>query len=161
MAKVGDLYLSTKDLTLRVEDTAAQYGLSEEADPDTYADMQAWVLENFIQSKVALLTAAGLGVSLTDDELQTEVSSVVQDYFDGDQAAFDSYLDERGVTMADFTQQVKEGLITQKVYEALTKDVAAITSDQAAAYYEKNKDSFYTEESRATRHILIAAGDSQ
>ncbi len=156
VAKVGDLYVYTTDFTRRLEDTAAQYGLSEEADPATYADMQAWVLENMIQAKLAVQSAPEVGVVVTDDETQAEILSVVQDYFDGDRASFESYLAESGVTMDDFTQQARETLVTQKVYEVLTENVPQTTAEEIAAYYEANKTSYYTEETRVARHILIA-----
>jgi len=61
--------------------------------PELYAQLRADVLENVIETSLAVQKASGLGVTVSDAEVQAELESMLDTYFDGDQAALQSQLD--------------------------------------------------------------------
>jgi foldase protein PrsA len=158
VARVGEAYISDEDFTRQVEDTAAQYGVAEADDPEYYKQLEDYVLDNMIQSELAAQKAAELGVTVTDDELQAEIDGMVAEYYNGDQSLLESDLEYAGMTMEELKAQYEDFLLTQKVYEAVTEDIATVSDEEIEAYYEENKANYLTEGTLTARHILIAPG---
>jgi foldase protein PrsA len=158
VARVGEAYISDEDFTRQVEDTAAQYGVAEADDPEYYKQLEDYVLDNMIQSELAAQKAAELGVTVTDDELQAEIDGMVAEYYSGDQSLLESDLEYAGMTMEELKAQYEDFLLTQKVYEAVTEDIATVSDEEIEAYYEENKANYLTEGTLTARHILIAPG---
>ena len=162
VAKVGEVYISNEDFNERVEQEAEGYGLTRESDPETYRELQGWVLEGMIQTELALLEAKDLGLTVTDEEVQADIDSIADYYFEGDQTKFEEELDYYGVTLDEFKEMTRESLLSEKVYEAITGDVTTVPEEEIAAYYEENKADYTVEASREVRHILVTpeAGDA-
>jgi parvulin-like peptidyl-prolyl isomerase len=162
VAKVGEVYISNEEFTTQVEEFAAQYGATEEDSPEYYKEVKDYVLESMIQTQLALVEAQKLGLTVTDEEVQTAIDSIVAYYFAGDQAQFEEQLAASGMTLDEYKEVTREGQLVQKVYAEKTKDVTTVPEDEIAAYYEENKADFNNEASRVVRHILITpqAGDA-
>jgi parvulin-like peptidyl-prolyl isomerase len=156
VAKVGEVYISNDDFNARVGQEAGAYGLTQETDPETYKQIQDWVLEGMIWTELALVEAEDLGLTATDEEVQNSIDTIANDYFEGDQAKFEEELTAEGYTLDEFKEMQREGLLANKVYDEITKDVTTVPNEQIAAYYEANKADYTVEASREVRHILIA-----
>lgn len=158
VAKVGDTYITADQLDEQVEQEAAAYGITEETYPDDYEDfyesLQGYILENLITNEIADQEAVKLGLSVSDEAVQTEVDSYLV-YYNNDQTEFEEALATEGQTLDDFKKQVKDGLLRQKLWDEVVKDAAPATEDEVMAYYEANLSSYYVEPSRQLRHILI------
>jgi parvulin-like peptidyl-prolyl isomerase len=155
VAKVGDVYITVEALEKAVAPEASAYGITEKENPDTYKYLQQTTLENLIVNQLVVLEATGLGLTVTDEEVQTEFDSYVSSYQKGDRAAFEKALAEAGLTTDDFKQNIREGLLRERVKAVVVKDVTTVPEEQIAAYYEANKTNYYVEPSRQMRHILI------
>lgn len=162
VAKVGDAAIQEDAFNARVEEFAAQYGIPDEAtDPDTWKMFETQVLEYMVTYQLAAQKAEDYDLSVTDEDVQAEIDTVVETYYQGDQAAFDDELAQMGLTVEKLKANYKESMLLQKVYEKAIADVADPTDADIAAYYEANKDRFYVDETRTARHILIKPGDSE
>jgi foldase protein PrsA len=160
-AKVGETMITQEQLDTRTAEFAAQYGgavPSEETNPEGYLEFKRNVLEYMITYEMAQQKAAAMQLSVTDEDVQAEIDTILQDNFGGDQTQFDAALESQNMTMDQLKSSYKESMLMQKVYEEVTKDAATVSDDEIAAYYEKNKDSYFVDESRMARHILIAPG---
>jgi foldase protein PrsA len=155
VAKVGDTYITSEDFTEKVGAFASMYGLTEADSPTEYKDLETQVLKMMVQTAMAVQKAPVLGVAVTDDEVAAEIDAIAQDYFNGDQAALETALEEQGQTLDDLRKETRESLLTQRVRDAVTKDVPSASIDEVQAYYEENKGDFSTEPSLVGRHILI------
>jgi parvulin-like peptidyl-prolyl isomerase len=153
VAKVGDVYVTLDEFNKAAAWDASLYGLTPEADPDTYRSLQEWALENLVMNELAAQEAERLGLTVTDEELQTELDGYLA-YYQGDQAAIESALAQAGLTWDEFRELSREGLLRGKVKDEVTKDVA-VTEQEIADYYEANKTTYYVKPSRQMRHILI------
>jgi len=158
VARVGDVDITEEQLDTAVEQEAAAYGITKEAYPENYEDfynsLQEYVLHNLVLNELAAQEAVELGISVTDDEVQTELDAYLI-YYDNDQAAFEEELAANGMTIDDVKQDIRDGLLRDKVKSEATKDVTSVDEEKVKAYYYANQDSYYVEPSREVRHILI------
>lgn len=159
VAKVGDTVITQKQFEAKVADLETQYGdfvPDKEADPEGYKSFQKDVLEYMVTYELVRQKADALGVAVTDEDVQAEIDSIINDSFNGDRAAFEQALSEENLTLEKFKEGYKESLLLQRAYEAVTKNVTTVPDEEIAAYYELNKDYYFADETRTARHILIA-----
>lgn len=160
VAKVGETVIKEGDYQKRLEDYAAQLGLSEEeSDADTWKAFQLEVLDYLITYEMAVQKAPVYGVTLTDEEVQEEIDNILTIYFDGDKEALEETLKDNGTSYEAWEQNYRESMLLQKVYEKVTENVTEVPEEEIQEYYDTHKDEYHVEETRTTRHILIAPGD--
>jgi parvulin-like peptidyl-prolyl isomerase len=155
VAKVGDTYITVAQFDAAVKEEASRYGITKDANPDIYKELQKWVVENLVANEVAVQEAAKLGLSVTDTETQAAVDSYRSSYYNGDQTAMDEALKAAGVTMEAFTKNAKDGLLRDKVRAEIVKGITSVPEKEIAAYYQENLKNYYVQPSRGLRHILI------
>ena len=159
VAKVGDTDIKEDVFAERVEQFGAQYGYSEEAtDPETWQAFKKDVLEYLITYEMAVQKAEDYNLSVTDEEVQGEIDLIVTTYYDGDEAALAEELASSDMTLDQLKSSYRESMLMQKVYDEVTKDITEVPDEEISAYYEENKDTYFEEETRTTRHILITPG---
>ncbi len=156
VVKVGDIAVKEEAFNERVKEFAAQYGVPDEAtDPEAWNAFEAQVLEYLVTYNLAAQNAGKFDVTVTDEEVQAEVDTILEGYYQGDQQALVEDLAEAGLTLDKLKVNYKESMLLQRVYEKVIEDVEDPTDADIAAYYEENKDGFQLEETRTVRHILI------
>lgn len=159
VAKVGDTLIRKADFDTRVQEFATQYSVPpEEEDPEGWAEFEKDVLEYLVMYELVVQKADDLEVTVSDEDVQKEIDQIITSYYEGDQAAFEADLEKNNMTVEQLKVNYKESMLLQKVYEKVTEDITTVPEDRIAAYYEANKDRYFTEETRSTRHILIAPG---
>ncbi len=161
VAQVGDTYVTQADFDARVADFEKQYAgyiPDEASDPEGYKEFTADVLDYMITYQVVLQKSGDLGISVSDEDVQTELDSILNDTFGGDQTQFDAALEAQNITLEQLRVNFKESMLMQAAYEAVTKDVTTVPDDEVSTYYEANKADYFVDETRVTRHILIAPG---
>lgn len=159
VAKVGDIDIKEDVFAERVEQFGAQYGYSEEAtDPEIWQAFKEDVLEYLITYEMAVQKAEDYNLSVTDEEVQEEIDLIVTTYYDGDEAALAEELAASDMTLDQLKSSYRESMLMQKVYDEVTKDITEVPDEEISAYYEENKDTYFEDETRTTRHILIAPG---
>ncbi len=159
VAQVGDVYVTQEQLDARVADFEAQYAGSipdEATDPEGYKEFTKDVLDYLITYEVVTQNAEELAITVTDEEVQTEIDSILEQSFGGDQAQFDEALKAQNMTVEQLKVNYKESMLLQKAYEEVTKDVTTVPDADIAAYYEENKADYFVEETRTARHILLS-----
>jgi foldase protein PrsA len=159
VAKVGDNVITQKAFDQKVADFEAQYAgqiPDKTTDPDTYKAFQQDVLEYMVTYAMASQKAEELKLAVTDEEVQKEIDSILQQSFAGDQAKFDDALKQQGMTVEQLKQSYKESMLLQKVYDEVTKDSTTVPDTDIQAYYDAHKTEYFVDETRTARHILIA-----
>ncbi len=166
VAQVGETLITADELDAKVAQEAAAYGITKEAYPDEYEDfykgMQSYVLQNLVTNAVAAQQSVELGLSVTDEEVQTRYDSYLE-YYSGDEEAFKQELAAEGLTIEDLKKDIRDGLLRDKIRTEVVKDLTSVPEAEVATYYETNKDSYYVDPSRELRHILVkpeASGES-
>jgi foldase protein PrsA len=159
VAKVGDVPILKADFDKRVQEFATQYSVTpKEQDPEGWADFESKVLDYLVMYELASQKATDLGVTVTDADVQTEIDNIVTTYYGGDQAAFDTDLQNNNMTVEQLKASYKESMLMQKVYEKVTENVTTVPDADIQAYYDANKDQYLQDETRVARHILITPG---
>jgi len=159
VAQVGDVYITQEQLDTRVADFEAQYAGSipdEATDPEGYKAFTQDVLDYLVTYEVVTQKAEELAISVTDEEVQTEIDTILEQTFGGDQAQFDEALKAQNMTVEQLKVNYKESMLLQKAYEEATKDVTTVPDADIAAYYEENKADYFVDETRTARHILVS-----
>lgn len=159
VAKVGDTVIAQDVFDGRLSEFAAQYSIpSKEEDPEGWALFEKDVLEYLITYEIVVQKAEEYGLAVTDEEIQTELDTIIADYYGGDEAKFLEDLEAYDMTLDTLKANYRESMLMQKVYEKVISEVTTVPEEDIAAYYEENKDYYSVDETRTTRHILIAPG---
>ncbi len=95
-----------------------------------------------------------LGITISDDEITKKVAEVKKQYFENDQKKFEAGLKQQGYTEAALRDDIHSQLVSEKIYENVTKDVKISDAD-LQKHYGDNKSQYTVAESRAVRHILV------
>ena len=111
-----------------------------------YKEFQQYVLEYMITFELVTQEAEAKKLTVSDADVQAEIDKVITGTFAGDQTQFDAALTEQGITLEDLKKYYQENLLFQKVYDDVTKSVAAVTDAEAQSYYDENKTDYYTPE---------------
>ncbi len=120
---MGGVEISEKVFTQRLEEFGARYGYSEETVPaETWGNFKHDVLEYLILYEMAA-QAKDYGLSVTDDDVQTEIDNIITGYFGGDKEAFEEDLASANMTVDNLKTSYKESMLMQKVYEKVTGEV--------------------------------------
>ncbi len=119
-----------------------------------FASLKTNIIDVLVQRAEFASEAAKLGLSVSDKEVQAQVDKLKKKYFKGSQAKYLAGLKQQGFTDADVRSNLKEQLLEQKIYNAVTKDVK-LTSAEIAAYYAQNITQYQQPASRNVREILV------
>jgi parvulin-like peptidyl-prolyl isomerase len=120
-----------------------------------YQALQTQAVAILVQRAEFDKQAAELKLTVTDKEIQDRIDQVKKQYFAGDQAKLDEQLKTQGYTTEAFQADMRAQLLSQKIYDEVTKD-AKVTDAQVTKYYNDSKAQYAVAESRDVRHILIA-----
>jgi parvulin-like peptidyl-prolyl isomerase len=98
--------------------------------------------------------AADRNLKITDADVEKQLKQIKQQYFGGDEKKYATQLKQQGLTDAQVRSDVRAQIVSQKLFDSVTKDVK-VTDADVKSYYEKNKAQFGTPEQRDVRHILV------
>ncbi len=122
----------------------------QEVDGRKFGDVaREKLLDMLIDEKLQLKKAAELGITVTDDELNTEVEKAKK-YFDSEEK-FNEFLKGQSMDLEYFKQSVKKELTISKLTDKLTGNLA-VTEEEVKAYYDTHQNEFL---SVKASHILL------
>ena len=124
-----------------------------------YRIFQQSLAQYMVMLEVLRQQAPQYGVTITDQAVQVQVGDI-KDMFQGDQKRFEAALKTEKLTLAQFTESVRERLLIDKMKSAVTKDVT-VSEAEVKAYYDAHKSDYTNPESRVARHILVRPGPKQ
>jgi parvulin-like peptidyl-prolyl isomerase len=112
------------------------------------------VVKTLVERQEWELEAEAMGIKVTDQEIETRLNQQKEQYGLTDEQKYQAELAKAGITDAQVRDQVRIDILTNKLAEALTKNVA-VTDADVKAYYDRNKSTYEQPESREVRHILV------
>ena len=127
-----------------------------------YQALQTQAVAFLVQRAEYDKQADELKITVTDKELQARIDQVKKQYFKGNQVLLDKRLKEQGYTADSFQADIRAQVLSEKIYDEVTKKGATVTDAQVTKYYNENKAQYNVAESRDVRHILVktkAEGD--
>jgi parvulin-like peptidyl-prolyl isomerase len=156
VAVVGDKTVTKEEFDKLIEQQkkSAEAQKQDFPEPGTaeYEALKATVVKGLVEQKE--WEGESMGVKVTDQEIETELDKLKQQYFQGDEEKYSAELAKQGLTDADVRNELRTRILTNKIYEAVTKKVTVSDAD-IKAYYDKNPSQYQQPASRDVRHILV------
>ena len=158
VAVVDGTSITTADLEALIGRAQKSYESQKRAFPKAgtveYQSLQTQAVAFLVQRAEYDKKAAEMKLTVTDKEVAARLALIKKQYFANNPATLAKQLAQQGYTTATFLADIKEKLLSEKIYDSVTKSASA-TDAQIAAYYEVNKAQFMAPESRNVRHILV------
>jgi parvulin-like peptidyl-prolyl isomerase len=158
VAVVGDKTVTKEEFDQLIEQQkkSAEAQKQDFPAPGTaqYEALKATVVKGLVEQKEWELEGEAMGVQVTDQEIETELNKLKQQYFKGDEQKYSAELAKQGLTDEDVRNELRTRILTNKIYEAVTKKVTVSDAD-IQAYYDKNSTQYQQPASREVRHILV------
>jgi foldase protein PrsA len=120
-----------------------------------YKTLQDQAVQYLVQQEKYRQKAEDLDVEVSDKEVDERLKQVKQQYFGGNDAQFQKNLKQQGLTVEQVRNEIKNQLISEKIYEKVTEGVK-VTDNEISTYYDKHKKDYKVAASRDVRHILVA-----
>ena len=98
--------------------------------------------------------AKNLGITVTDAEVARRLDEFKQEFFEGDEEKYKKEIGQIGLTEEDLLADIRAQLISEKIFDEVTKGIS-VPESAAQAYYDDNEDRFKVPESREVAHILV------
>jgi foldase protein PrsA len=107
-------------------------------------------LDSLIDNKIVDIEADKKKITISDDEIKKEMDAYIEEY--GGEEAFNSALEQSGMTSEDFEKDITNYLKIVKLLESKVE----ITDEEIQTYFDENKESYDTAEQVEASHILVA-----
>jgi len=124
-----------------------------------YQSLQTQAVAFLVQRAEYDSKADDLKLAVTDKEIDARIQQFKTQSFGGSQAKLDKQLKLQGYTTETLRADVKAQLLSERIYDAVTKD-AKVPDSEITKYYNENKAQYVVKESRDVRHILVALNSS-
>jgi parvulin-like peptidyl-prolyl isomerase len=160
LAQVGTVAITQESFLARLAQVAAQSPTQvpdKATKPDAYLDFERGVLENMVRLELVKQKAGAINASVTDADVQNQIAQVLTQSFSGSSSKLEAALANQKMTLAQYQAGVRDQLLMQKAYDAVTKDVPAPSDAEIQAYYDAHQTTYFQAETRDVRHILILA----
>ncbi|MGH3134143.1 MAG: peptidylprolyl isomerase [Gaiellaceae bacterium] len=159
VAVVDGTEISRTELDSLVEQQKKSYEAQKQEFPKVgtpeYQNVQSQTLAFLVQREEFEQQADDLGVEITEKDVDAALQEFVKSRFQGSQEEFEKALEAQGYTKEDFRETIRTSVLSQKLFDAVTKDVK-VSNGEIVSYYNQNRSQYGTPESRDVRHILIS-----
>jgi len=120
-----------------------------------YQSIQTQYVAYLVQKAEFEQAADDLGIKLTKNDIDKGVSDYIKAKFGGSREQFEKALKAQDFPEATFRQTIALSVLSQKIFDAVTKDTQ-VSQQEALAYYNQNISTYQQKASRDVRHILIS-----
>jgi foldase protein PrsA len=119
-----------------------------------FSALKNQVLGVLVQNAEFENEAAKLGVTVSGKDVQTQLTQLKQQYFGGNEKAYQKQIKQQGYTDAQIHEQVRLQLLSSRLFDKVTADVKA-SDKEVHDYYVAHKSQYVTKKSRDARYILV------
>jgi foldase protein PrsA len=156
VAVVDGTEIPKEELDVLLEQAKRNYGAQfPRAGTPEYQNVQKQYVAGLVQGEWFEQEAEQLGIEVTDKDVDAELERFIKSRFDGKRADLEQALNEQNFPMEALRDSLRDGLLRQKLFDEVTKDVK-VPQSELLAYYQQNSSQYSMPESRDVRHILIS-----
>jgi peptidyl-prolyl cis-trans isomerase C len=159
VAVVDGTEISEEELEELIDQAKQAYEAQKQDFPKVgtpeYQNVQTQYVAFLVQREEFEKEAEELGITVTEKDVDKEVEKFIDSRFDGKRTNFEKALADQGFTEESFRETIRTSVLSQKLFDAVTKDIEVEEAD-ILQYYAQNQASYGTPESRDVRHILIS-----
>lgn len=158
VAVVAGETIPTTDFDTVLAQAKKSYESNKQAFPkagtEEYQTLKNQVVSFLVQRVEFEQKAKDLGIDVTDKQVEERLTQIKKQYFAGDQKKYEKQLADQGVTDEKVRADLRAQLVSEGLFKEVTKDVK-VTDKDIVDYYDENKATYSTPESRDVRHILV------
>ncbi len=158
IAVVGDREISKAEYDRLLAQAEKTYEAREQEFPQAgtpeFAQLRNAIVRSLVEQAEFEIAAEELDVEVTDEDVEKRLEELKEQFFEGDQERYEAELEKQGLTDAQVRKDVRTRILSERIFEQVTKDVQ-VTEADVQAYYEENKAQFETPATRDVRHILV------
>ncbi|NLA10573.1 MAG: foldase [Firmicutes bacterium] len=108
-------------------------------------------LEGLVFRQLIIQEAKKCGVTVSDEEIDAEIDTVIGEHFMGAKEQFDSFLAQQGYSLQMIQDNARINIMARKIVEADLE----ISEADALEYFNENKENYDIPEEVRARHILV------
>jgi parvulin-like peptidyl-prolyl isomerase len=161
VAVVGDASITKSEFNFLMEGARNQAKASKSTFPKPgtteYKSLQDKAMSYLVQEKELEQKGDDLGVSVSDKDVDKQITQIKKQYFGGNEQAFQAQLKQQGFTLPLLRIYQKGNLLSSKLYDKVTADLKVTDADIKKYYDENAATQFTTLASRDVRHILVSS----
>ncbi len=116
-------------------------------------ELKLGFLKKLIESELLLQEAEVRNLTVTDEELDREISQLKEDY---PKDTLNEVLERIGLKLEEWREDRKEKLLIDKLIKREIDSVIHVSDDEVREYYEANKDQFQLPLMVRARQIVVA-----
>jgi parvulin-like peptidyl-prolyl isomerase len=159
VAVVDGTEITRKQLDELVEQAKKTYEAQQSEFPKVgtpeYQNVQKQYVAVLVQREQFKQEAEERGLEVTDKEADAELKKFIDSRFGGKEKELDAALKEQGYSKETLREELRYSVLSQKLFDAVTKEVEVPAAD-VLAFYQQNQSQYSTPESRDVRHILVS-----
>lgn len=134
------------------------YGRQKRAFPTVgtpeYEQLKDQAVAFLVQRVIYRQKATGLGIVVTDGDVEERLRLIKQQYFEGDEQRYQEELRRLCMTEATIRRDIAGQLVVELLYERLTAGVT-VSEAEVEHYYRTHRSRFRAPASRTVQHILV------
>lgn len=158
VAVVDGIEIPRADLDVLVAQAKKNYEVGDQEFPKVgtpeYRTIQQQYVAFLVQKTEFEQELEAFGLEITEKDVDKARQELLESRFEGDEKKLADALEQQGLTEETFRETLRVSVLSQKIFDAVTKDVK-VTDSEALAYYTQNKATTYPD-TRKVRHILIS-----
>jgi rubrerythrin len=135
LLKTPSMMITSREFSEELDLKRAAYPYNINENPTEYNEMVIHLATMLSEEIVLLSAAADKGVSVTDQEIQSAEDDVKEDYPDD---SFDQMLLKNAISYSFWKNRFKKNMIMEKFIDQDLKKKIELTSQDIAAFYQKN-----------------------
>jgi SurA-like protein/parvulin-like peptidyl-prolyl cis-trans isomerase-like protein len=158
IAVVGGQHVTLKsfnDLLARAKKSYQQQGQKFPKEGTTqFTTVKGQVVSLLVQEAEREQEAASMGIKVTDKDVENRLNQIKKQYFGGNEKKYQAQLKKQGITDAAVRSDVKAQLISEAIFNKVTKNVK-VSQKEIDDYYKSHLSQYQQPESRDVRYILV------
>jgi len=158
IAVVGEREIPKAEYDRLLTQAQATYEAREQDFPAAgtpeFAQLRNALVRSLVEKVQFEIAAEELDIAVTEEELDTRLEELKDQFFEGDDAKYQEELEKQGLTEEQVLEDLRTRMLSEKIFEKITSEVE-VTDAEIQAYYDENKTQFETTSSREVRHILV------
>jgi foldase protein PrsA len=159
IAVVNGTQISRTELDGWIDRAKKSYNATNQQFPKVgtteYQNLQTEFVAALVQREEFQQAANDLGIKVSEKDIDKGISDYIKQKFGGSRKKFEQALKAQAFPESLFRKTILVTVLSQKIFEHVTKDVKVTTKD-AQSYYNQNLSTYQQKSSREVRHILIS-----
>jgi len=152
IATVNGTEITVKDFTVKLRNALNLLGSASNVKEEEIYSIKREALEALIEEKIMLIRAEKLGLKVTDEELKTRVEEIKKDYTN---ESFSQVFGGEKVDYKIWSEELRKRLLLEKLVNQEVNSKIAVTDEEAMAYYQANRNRYYSEETVHVAQIVV------